>query len=827
MKRKRGLHREDHAPAHRAGGTSGAATAPPRHSGRRILGVAALAVGLLGGAVLADWYWALPDSVTATYVGSQACAECHQSQYRSWLSSHHFYAMQPATEETVLGDFNDAELHYHGIVARMYKRDGQFWVRTEGPDGQLHDYPVKYTFGVEPLQQYLVEFEAPEDAGPNTVGRLQVLRECWDTRQKRWFYLPPPDVPEKLDPSDDLHWTGIGQRWNTMCAECHSTDVRKNFDPATGRYRTTFSEISVGCEACHGPGSVHIQLAKAYSLFWDRKRGYGFARLKGDSPDPQIETCAYCHSRRRVLDESQGAGQSFFDRCALELPSAQTYFADGQILDEVYEVGSFWQSRMYHQKIRCSDCHDPHTARLKHSGNAVCTSCHQHPAGRYDTPSHHHHRPGSPGAQCVNCHMPETVYMEVDGRRDHSLRVPRPDLSVRLGVPNACTACHLERVQVEPQKRAELGQYRDWVTAARRDPQLRQALQLVDQWAAQSVEQWYGDSPARRMRHYGEYLASAWENAPSAVPHVLELCRSKHYPAVIRAAGWAWLVSAADRQALAHARDALHDPHPLVRAAAVTLWEPFLPSPDDVRMLDASQRQALAEYVGQQFAPLWPMLSDPAKAVRTQAASILGRIPAALLVLVTDGQQRRQLQQAAEEWIHTLHVHNDRAGSHVALGVYYEAQGDDQRAEQAYRTALRVEPNTVGPRSNLAALLERRLHGLQQQWQQALIARNQAQAQSLAGPMADLQLQVTELRSQELELLARDARLAPDNPDVLYRYGLALYLNGRADEAAQVLERGAQLERRTSRFPLALALLYEKLQSVVQSAGTRPQTFGT
>ncbi len=811
---KQGLHEEAKfpQPANRAGGTPRSATVPPQRVGRWVLRVAGAAVLLLGGAVLADWYIALPASLVPGYVGSQACAQCHRSQYEQWLSSHHFLAMQPANDRTVLGDFNNAQLEYHGIPARMFRRDGKFWIETEGPDGQLHEYQIKYTFGVDPLQQYLVEFDPPPAADSNTVGRLQVLRECWDSQRHRWFYLPPPDVEEKLDPGDDLHWTGIGQRWNTMCAECHSTNVRKNFDPVTQQYRTTFSEISVGCEACHGPGSVHIHLAKSYSLFWDRKRGYGLARLKGESPDPQIEACAFCHSRRRVLDESMSVARSFFDRCAFELPSPQSYFPDGQVLDEVYEIGSFWQSRMYHQKIRCSDCHDPHTARLKHSGNAVCTSCHQHPAGRYDSPSHHHHVPGSPGALCVDCHMPETVFMEIDRRRDHSLRVPRPDLSVRYGVPNACTGCHLERAKLDAAHRSDLGQYRDWVVAAQREPLVRQALEEVDRWADQKVRDWYGESAARRAKHFVEELAPAWRQDADAVPKILALCNNRQYPAIIRATGWAWLASMGEPRTADAAQQALNDPHPLIRAAAASLWEAMLPNPEDVRLAAPQQLPAMAEQLARRFLALWPLLDDPSKMVRTQAASILARIPPELLVFVTDGIQRRRLQEAVDEWLQTLQVHNDRAGTHVARGVYYEAQGDDQKAEEAYRLAMAVEPATVGPRSNLAALLERRVRSTRAAEQRALITGDHATAATLAKIVADLQTAIAHLRSEELRLLARDARLAPENPDVLYRYGLALYLAGRSQEAAEVLERGLLLERYPTRFRLALALLYEKLE---------------
>ena len=277
--------------------------APPVKRRVRWLGIGALLLVLLVGALVwADWYYGLPEGAEAHYVGRQSCIECHQPQHEPWTGSHHDLAMDLATEKTVLGDFNDAELTHHGITSRMFRRDGKFFVNTEGPDGKLADFEIKYVFGVDPLQQYMVEFDRPADMPENEIARVQVLRVSWDTQAKKWFHLDPPDVKEKLAPDDDLHWTGVAQRWNNMCADCHSTNLQKNFDVASGTYHTTFSEIDVSCEACHGPGSLHVQLATAPSLFWDRKRGYALAKLKdAKSNVPQVQACAPCHSRRRVV----------------------------------------------------------------------------------------------------------------------------------------------------------------------------------------------------------------------------------------------------------------------------------------------------------------------------------------------------------------------------------------------------------------------------------------------------------------------------------------------------------------------------------------------
>ncbi len=169
--------------------------------------------------------------------------------------SQHKHAMDHATEKTVLGDFSDARFEYFGVRSRFFREHGKFFVETDGPDGKLGAFEIKYTFGLDPLQQYLVEF--PD-------GRLQALSIAWDSRPKdqggqRWFHLYPD---EQIRHDDFLHWTKLNQNWNFMCAECHSTGVRKNYDAATDRFATSWAEISVGCEACHGRGSRHVAWAR-------------------------------------------------------------------------------------------------------------------------------------------------------------------------------------------------------------------------------------------------------------------------------------------------------------------------------------------------------------------------------------------------------------------------------------------------------------------------------------------------------------------------------------------------------------------------------------
>ncbi len=380
------------------------------------------------------------------FVPDGACASCHAQQHDEWSRSHHALAMQEATEATVLGDFDEAP---------FLRRDGRFLVRADG-----REHEVRYAFGVEPLQQYLLE--APD-------GRLQAFGTAWDTEREEWFEIYPG---ETFRPGDSFHWTGWRQNAEIGCIECHVTGFRMTPD-------AEWSAPNVGCQACHGPAADHVA-------------------DPGPLPPTSVETCAPCHSLRRPLlpDPAQAA---FADAFELEPLVPGAYFPDGQILGEVFEYGSFVQSRMYREGVRCIDCHPPHGLGERLVGNALCEQCH-HPdapldrfptlrAKDYDAPAHHFHE----DARCVDCHMTERTYMQVDGRRDHSFRIPRPDVSAKVGSPDACTSCHADQSQA---------------------------------WAAERIVEWYGPD---REPHFGEALASGGPEALRA------LARDSGQPEIVRA----------------------------------------------------------------------------------------------------------------------------------------------------------------------------------------------------------------------------------------------------------------------------------------------------
>ena len=698
-------------------------------------------------------------------VGVHACAGCHAAEYDARKGSHHALAMQPATAATVLGDFSGKQFEHFGVTTTFFRDGEKFMVRTDGPDGTLHEYTLAFTFGVYPLQQYLIAFPA---------GRYQALGIAWDSRPKdqggqRWFHLYPD---RQLKPDDPLHWTGRDQTWNYQCADCHSTYLKKNYDLAADAYATSWTDVEVSCEACHGPGSQHVAWANSGEKakpansadkmgltnwlkptdggYWEMNPETGIARRTEKQVSTEIETCAACHSRRKVIAQNPTPGPPFLDGYLPVLLQPGLYHTDGQIDGEVYEYGSFVQSRMSAAGVTCSNCHDPHSAKLLAEGNGLCAQCHL-PA-RFDEGEHHHHKPGSAGAQCVNCHMPTKTYMVVDARRDHSIRIPRPDLSISLGTPNACNQCHGDR----PAK-----------------------------WAVETVAGWF---PGGRQTtpHYGTALHAGRTGAADAEQQLDWLILDQNQPAIVRASALLLLgpyITPASEPAM---KAAAADASPLIRSAA-----PRAPP-------------GLPPFTAQALAPL---LSDQVRAVRIEAARAL--VGTDLLTLTP--QQQTALVKATSELVAAEMVDADRPETHLNLGLLDMRRRQLPGAEAEYRTALRLDPNFVPALVNLADL--DRVRGMDEQGAELL-----RKAMSIDPGNADVRhsLGLFLVRQHDylgaLDLLRQASELAPDNARYAYVYAVALNSTGARSEAMALLERTHQ------RHPADREVL-TALISIAQSAG--------
>jgi len=578
-------------------------------------------------------------AVRPAYVTSSRCVACHEEVAARWRDSHHAWAWRTPSPETVLGDFDGASLTLDGVTMSFRHDDDGYKMVTEKADGTTTVYDVVGTVGVTPLQQYLVE---------KGSGHLQVPDAAWDSVAGRWYDLYPG---QDIDESDGLHWLRSYKSWNARCAECHATDFSKNYDPQSHSYASREAEIGVGCEACHGPGEAHVAWAEAPATYdpsaWPESDAKGLvARFSAGRPDVEIQLCAGCHSRREPLGAASPLpGTPYADSYLLSTMRPGLYQPDGQILDEVYVYGSFLQSRMYAKGVRCSNCHEPHGGTLRAEGNGLCAQCHS-PAGNpefpsltlkaYDSPAHHFHEPGTPGAACTSCHMPERFYMVVDGRRDHGFRVPRPDLSVALGVPNACTACHDDRTA---------------------------------EWATEVLATRFPDS-RHRGDHFAGAFAAAWrgDGSPATREALLGIAADEAQAAFVRASALDALRPYADAAVAERTAALLGNAHPLLRGGAIALQRPLAP---EVRL----QRVV-------------PLLQDPMRSVRIEAVR-------GLIDLIAAGADLGDGGPAVQEFQASLVATADFPETQMVIAGTSLVFRNYAAAASAFAEAVRMDPQLV------------------------------------------------------------------------------------------------------------------------------------
>ena len=693
-----------------------------------------------------------PQSVShPDFVGAAACGGCHQAELKAWTGSHHDLAMQTANPANVLGDFSGITFEHQGVASTFFKKGDKFFVRTDGPDGKLEDFEIVHTFGVTPLQQYLIAFPG---------GRLQALSIAWDSRPKaeggqRWFHLYPN---EKIEASDPLHWTGIYQNWNMQCAECHSTNLRKNYDPATNSYSTNFTEINVACESCHGPGRKHVEWAQSakapfspddakgltIQLQSRRNEAWRFPSAEApfavrDKPAPMsvMNICAACHARRSTIFEEAPTGRALENTHVPSLLTLPNYHADGQQREEVYVWGSFLQSKMFQRGVTCVDCLEPHSLKLRADDNRLCLSCHN--AQTFDTEKHHFHKTGSVGAQCVSCHMPETNYMVVDGRRDHAFRVPRPDISAIIGSHDACTTCHAGRDNA---------------------------------WAMEAMDRWYGKDWRERPTDALTIHAGAHQGA-KALAGLMEIAADDNRPAILRATALRLAQPHMRREAFAALPALLADPDPRVRMEALALSERLAP-------------QSRAPVAG-------GLLQDEIRGVRRDAARVLADVPASAIA----EPLRKPQEQALREYAASLDLNADWPGENVNCGNFLWRQQRVAEARSAFERAIALDPRFAAGYANLADL-ERQQRN--EQRAEAILRQGVTIMPTDAGLRHALGLALVRKSGSAAALaqIRELAVLAPDNARYAYVYAVGLKFRrtpSRGDQVARGFQRTATEQR--------------------------------
>ena len=666
-------------------------------------------------------------SPPAHFTGSAACVSCHQPEAEQWQNSDHHRAMELADEQTVLGNFDNSSFTYFGRKTVFFRQNGQFLVKTENQDGKIETFVVAYTLGYKPLQQYLVKF--PD-------GRIQTLPFSWDTRAnkqggQRWFHIYPND---NIKPDDPLFWTRTMQNWNHMCADCHTTNFAKNFSDEKNNFDSHWTELSNGCESCHGAGSAHIELMK--NVKEKTKTDLLINRLKTQTA--QMDQCGVCHARRTRLKEGS-ANEKMMQSWQPELLHDNLYFTDGQMHDEVFNVGSFMQSKMYSAGVSCSNCHDSHSSKLKIEGNALCTQCHN--KTNYDTEKHHFHLMNTTGAQCVECHMPTQTYMVVDPRHDHSFSIPRPDLSIKLGgnssVPNACVSCHQEKLQ---QKKRDS----HWATNA-----ISNHMKKI------------GKSPI----HPHAFAESFWlarHEQVAAESALKKLVADNSVNSIVKATALLQLGNYLNPDSLVLIKTQLGNNDAIVRYGAV---------------------EALSAATPEQRIPLLlTVLNDNSSAVRLAAAPLLAEIDKATL----SATQQKQLGNIFSEYKKWLLADSDRGNALVNLANFYLMQGDIVMAQQYLDKALQRDEKSLSVLLNYA---DYHRHTNNDGAAEKLLRKAISIYPDSADAHYALGLLLVRVKNypEAMRELKQATSLAPLSSQYAYVYAIGLYSTGSIGQAMSVL----------------------------------------
>ncbi len=693
----------------------------------------------------------------AAYGGSASCKECHEEAYELWAKSHHGLAERlpdPKLEEPA---FEPAQTFRHETQQTSLRRTNDVYeVVTAGLQNTQEVFQVERIIGNLPLRQMLVPFPG---------GRWQATEACWDPRSNEWFNVYGA---EDRRPGEWGHWTGRGMNWNTMCATCHNTRLRKNYDATNDLFRTMMVERGVGCESCHGPMKNHNEWQYA-----NKGKDLKDPTIKKISRDQMLDTCAACHSRRGEITGDPKPGDSFFDHHLLSIvDESDLFYPDGQIRDEDYEVTAFLGSKMFHKGVRCVDCHDFHSAKVRLPGNIMCMSCHgpgqtnapvinpvthsQHKVFGFDTNGVMldfdlgDYKPNTikeTGGECVNCHMPQTPYMQRHWRHDHGFTIPDPLLTKQFGIPNACNRCHQDK--------------------------------SVD-WSLEYVEKWYGEKMNRPYRQRAQTIARAKngdEAVREALVKMLQTDEQDYWRAVAANMLERWVGEPHIAAALVNK---LGDTNALVRQNIIqtlaTLGETITPE----------IRAALEE-----------RLPNASRNVRVVAAQVLA--PTLKLSSL-----------AASELLHMLNHNADQPAGQMQLGAFALARGDTTTALRYFQTAAKWDPYSPGIRHETAIVLSqlgRPREALTELQEAVRLAPRDAEFRF------KLALAWNELGDSAKALVELEAavKLDPRHARAGYNLGLARHATGNPSGAIQALLTAEAAAPQDPRIPYARATIHAQL----------------
>ncbi|MEM5555741.1 multiheme c-type cytochrome [Pseudocolwellia sp. AS88] len=661
-------------------------------------------------------------------ISNQQCVSCHEKSQYDWQQSDHSKAMAIAEKTTILADFNNKQVEHYGQKAHFFIKDDRYQVTMSYHD-KADTYPIRYTFGHFPLQQYLVETEK---------GKLHVLPFAWDARKKvdggqRWYHNYSH---EEIRPEDRLHWRQPLQNWNGMCADCHSDGLVRNYEMKDNSFNTQFDNINVGCLSCHGDMTDHSKKAVKRNVSadttsskhptgqWLRNLGDKTAHWQGEKRDNKfMDGCFACHSLRSPLNDGIKPNTPFLDQFSPQLLSSPNYHADGQIKEEVYVYGSFLQSKMYTAGVNCIDCHDKHTMKLKIEGNGLCLQCHGGEV--YNVKEHHQHDNDSSGAQCVNCHMPDNRYMGVDDRRDHSFKIPRPDISQAFNTPNACTKCHDDK---------------------------------SNQWASESLVKWHGQP--KPITTSKEYLMVLNSGQTVSIAQHLSIISDDKLDIISRATALQLLSYTTQTITADVLAPYLSHSEGLIRLSAANVAT-LLPLKDRVKYLSL-------------------LLQDQYKAIRVAAAR--GLVTSELL-----STDKPLFDKAFKALINSNQINSWRGEGIANQGVLAIEMNNISAAEKSFINAIKVDPYFETGYINLADIYRAQQKPFQVASVLSKGIKNNPKSADLHYAYG-----LYFVRQKKIEkgitLFEQAMTLMPGNPQYAYTYILALDGAGQANQALAKLK---------------------------------------
>ena len=673
------------------------------------------------------------------YTGSVSCRSCHEKFYQLWSTSFHGLAMQPYLAELAKKQLSpQAKPISIGKVNYQADIEGKNgYVREKGPEGEKK-YEIQQVMGGKNVFYFLTPMER---------GRLQVLPLAYDVNRKTWYDTAASHLRHSLDRRDEaLDWREWPLTFNTMCYNCHVSQLSTNYDLKSDTYRTVWAEPGINCETCHGPAAEHIKAVEKAPK-GKVPQNVKMIRWKTFTAEQKNDACSPCHAKMRPITPSFVPGKRYFDHFDLVTLEDPDFYPDGRDLGENFTL-TLWRMSpcVKSGKLDCIHCHTSsgrYRFKKDEEANNACLPCHAERVK--NAPAHTNHKAEGAGNKCVSCHMPMTEFAFMR-RSDHSMLPPAPTATVLLQSPNACNLCHKDR-----------------------------DAQWADDWVRKRRNRDYQAPLLYRTGLIDAARKKDWAH----LPEMLRYITAKNRDEVVATSLIRLLQACPKGEKGPPILQALKDPSPLVRSAAAAALASYS---------TPQARDALFEAAG-----------DDYRLVRVNAAMALSHFPG----LTLNQEDQKKLERATGEYLASLMSRPDQWSSHYNLGNYHLNRGDLTLAMGAYETALKLEPRSIPALVN-ASIVQARM-GNQEKAESFLrkaleVDAGSAEANFNMGLLKAEQKNLAEAEKHLRAALKTDPRMA----EAAYNLGVLL-MKDRPEEGIQYVRKACELRPDIPKYGNALA----------------------